>query len=44
VQACQHFPSETLSREQIREIIDALGEHAAENSAQLIASLSALLT
>ena len=36
--------SVTLSSAQVREIIEALGEHAPENSAQLIASLSALLT
>ena len=36
--------SVTLSNVQVREIIEALGEHAPENSAQLIASLSALLT
>src|ERR1700688_1114658 len=35
--------SVTLSSTQVREIIEALGEHAPENSAQLIASLSALL-
>lgn len=34
----------TLSSTQVIEIIEALGAHAAENSAQLIASLSALLT
>ena len=36
--------SVTLSSAQVREIIEALGEHSPENSAQLIASLSALLT
>ena len=36
--------SVTLSSAQVKEIIEALGEHAPENSAQLIASLSALLT
>ena len=36
--------SVTLSSAQVREIIEALHEHALENSAQLIASLSALLT
>jgi hypothetical protein len=36
--------SVTLSSAQVKEIIEALGEHARENSAQLIASLSALLT
>jgi len=34
----------TLSSAQVREIIEALGEHSPENSGQLIASLSALLT
>ena len=36
--------SVTLSSGQVREIIEALGERAPENSAQLIASLSALVT
>ncbi|MGA9723705.1 MAG: conjugal transfer protein TraD [Candidatus Binatus sp.] len=36
--------SVTLSTAQVKEIIEALHEHAPENSAQLIASLSALLT
>ena len=36
--------SVTLSSAQVREIIEALHEHASENSAQLIASLRALLT
>jgi len=36
--------SVTLSSAQVREIIEALHEHAPENSAQLIASLSTLLT
>ena len=36
--------SVTLSSAQVREIIEVLDEHAPENSAQLIASLSALLT
>jgi len=36
--------SVTLSSAQVGEIIEALHEHAPENSAQLIASLSALLT
>jgi hypothetical protein len=36
--------SVTLSSAQVGEIIEALGEHAPENSAQLIASLRALLT
>jgi len=36
--------SVTLSSGQIKQIIGALGEHAPENSAQLIASLRALLT
>jgi CHAD domain-containing protein len=33
-----------LSSAQVREIVAALGEHAPENSGQLIASLSALVT
>jgi hypothetical protein len=36
--------SVTLSNWQVKEIIEALGAHAPENSAQLISSLSALLT
>lgn len=36
--------SVTLSSAQLREIIEALDQHVAENSAQLIANLSALLT
>src|SRR6202049_2839183 len=36
--------SVTLSSAQVREIIEALGEHAPENSAPLIASLSAMIT
>ncbi len=36
--------SVTLSTEQVREIIEALGAHAPENSVQLIVSLRALLT
>ena len=36
--------SVTLSSSQLKEIIEALGAHAPENSAQLIASLRALLT
>jgi hypothetical protein len=36
--------SVTLSNGQVKEIIEALGAHAPENSAQLISSLSALLT
>jgi hypothetical protein len=39
----QELHSVTLSSAQVREIIEALGEHAPETSAQLIASLSALL-
>jgi Conjugal transfer protein TraD len=36
--------SVTLSTGQVKEIIEALGAHAPENSAQLIVSLRALLT
>jgi len=36
--------SVTLSSAQVKEIIEALGAHAPENSAQLIVSLRALLT
>ena len=36
--------SVTLSSGQVKEIIEAVGAHAQENSAQLIASLRALLT
>jgi hypothetical protein len=40
----QELHSVTLSSAQVREIVEALGQHAPETSAQLIASLSALLT
>jgi len=36
--------SVTLSTGQVKEIVEALGAHASENSAQLIVSLRALLT